>query len=375
MEYIKEQKKKSVFKTYLIYFLCMLSFVGVRICGSLGVFSNLSDNAFEIVYTLLIEVVVLFLLPLVLYCLFIRVKPKQVFATCNFNKCNTKTIIVSVLLGIILYLFTIIISTFFNGIIALFGYSRPSSGVEMTLTMYLIQIVTVAILPAICEEFIHRGLLLQGTKHIGFNKSIIITGILFGLIHLNITQVFYAAILGILIGYIAVISKNIWPAIIVHFMNNFISITSSYLQTSNAAYANFMDKVYASINQVNFFVLVLVITIFIAILLVLTYYLMSKLYKYSIIDKVNRAINEVYNEDGAAKSNAPINLGNLEVRRLVESTTTLNLDFSSIKSPIDILMPKQTKIYRRTYKDKIFLKASVLLGVIITIFTFVWGVI
>ena len=375
MEFIKEQKNKSIFKTYFIYFICIVCFVLLRIIGSLGLFKELSDNMYEIVYTVLVEIITLFLIPLILYCLFIKVKPKQVFATCNFNKCNLKTILISIILGFIIYFLTVILSTFFNGIIILFGYTSSSSGSgDITTTSYIIQIFTVAILPAFCEEFLHRGILLQGTKHMGFTKAIITSGILFGLIHLNITQVFYAMILGIVIGYISVISKNIWPAIIVHFMNNFMSITSSYLQTTNEGFAKLVNQFYISLNNMNFILLIISITIILAIIVFAIYFLVSKLYQYSIISKVTKAINQVYNKNGQAISNTPIQIYDSEVRSLIENTTTLNLDFSSAKSPIDIIMPKQTKIYKTNYKDKIFLKASYILTIIITVFTFIWGV-
>ena len=47
----------------------------------------------------------------------------------------------------------------------------------------------VAVLPAIGEEFLHRGIVLQGIKHMGFKKAIVLSSLLFGLVHFNIQQV------------------------------------------------------------------------------------------------------------------------------------------------------------------------------------------
>jgi len=344
----------------------------VCISSALGMLNGLSDNAIDIIYSTLIEVICLFVLPMILYCVMLKVKPRQLFNTCNFYKINFKTVIISLALGIVLYVVTIMTSTLFNGIITMFGFRSGGGSGTMTLGAYITQIFTTALLPAFCEEFLHRGMCLQGTKHIGFHKAIIISSILFGLIHLNIVQVFYAIILGVIIGYISVISKNIWPAIIVHFVNNFISITNTFLMDNNASYNNFVTNVYSGIYNMNFFLLVLSIIIGSILLIFVLYLLLKKLYENTMIRKVEQAINTAYNK-GNPTSDAPIVYDSNEIKQLVESTTKLNLDFNSIKNPIDIFMPKQDKIYKAHKRDYIFLIVSVLLGTIITVSTFIWG--
>ena len=374
MEFVQEKPNKSVYKTFFIYFVTILLFIAIRIISSLGVFKTLSNNAVDLIYTTLIEVVCLFVFPMILYCLMIKVKPKQVFKTCNFTRLNARSIIISVAIGCIVYFITIMLSNFFNGIIQFLGYHPANSSSNSITTIdYLVQILTTALLPAFCEEFLHRGLLLQGTKHIGFHKAIFISGILFGLIHLNITQVFYAATLGIIIGYISVISKNIWPAIIIHFMNNFLSITNSYLLYNNKAYANFINTFYSWIGSHGLIFAGLLSAIFVIIILVLLYILVSRLYANTLIRKTEKAIREAYTKDGVALIDGPISIKNHEIREAIESTTNLNLDFDSVKNPIEILMPVQKNVYLMNYKDKIFMKASFILCSIVTLFTLIWG--
>ena len=89
-------------------------------------------------------------------------------------------------------------------------------------------------LPAFCEEFMHRGIVLQGIKHIGFKKAIVISALLFGLLHFNINQVAYAFVIGLILGFVAVVSKNIYPAMIIHFTNNFISVYLDFAFSNQA---------------------------------------------------------------------------------------------------------------------------------------------
>ena len=374
MEYIAEQKNKSIFKTYLIYFIALACFVCVRILSSLGVFIDLSNNAIDIIYSSIIEIGCLFLLPLCLYCLWLKQKPKQVFKTCNFAKMNFRSVVYSILLGFFIYFFTLLLSTFFNGIITMFGY-RSSSSVseEITLTTYLIQIVTTAILPAFCEEFLHRGIVLQGTKHMSIKKAIIISSVLFGLIHLNITQVFYAIILGLIMGYTSVVAKNIWPAIIVHFMNNFMSVTNGYLMSASKEYASIVNSIYQWFGGINLILVILLIMIATIILVFIIYLLINRIYFNSKVKKVEDAIKHAYSNSYVIKTGDPISINTADEKDMIESTTKLNVDFNTAQGPIEIMMPKQKDIYKTTYKDNLFCKASLFLGVIITIFTFIWG--
>ena len=64
----------------------------------------------------------------------------------------------------------------------------------------------------------------------------------------------------------------------------------------------------------------------------------------------------------------------MAIKSIVESTTTLNLNFEEMKSPLEVILPKQPNKYEATLKDKTFLIGSVVLGAVVTFFTFIWGV-
>lgn len=87
----------------------------------------------------------------------------------------------------------------------------------------------VALIPAICEEVMYRGFLLNILKRgWGVAAAIIISGILFGLYHIRFTQLIPLSGLGMLLGYIAWKADSIFPAMAAHFTNNAIGIFISY---------------------------------------------------------------------------------------------------------------------------------------------------
>ena len=44
-----------------------------------------------------------------------------------------------------------------------------------------------------------------------------------------------------------------------------------------------------------------------------------------------------------------------------------------MKDLLDIVLPKQKYVYKKTFKDNVFIIASIVLAGLVTIFTFVWG--
>ena len=94
----------------------------------------------------------------------------------------------------------------------------------------MINVLMMAILPALGEELIFRGVLqpqiikMVKNPHVG----IILTAILFSAIHLQFLGFFSRAILGILFGYLFFYSKNIRYPILAHFLNNFLALMLVY---------------------------------------------------------------------------------------------------------------------------------------------------
>jgi len=86
----------------------------------------------------------------------------------------------------------------------------------------LFNLFLIAVLPAIGEEFIFRGILqkqfTQWTKN--RHLAVIITAILFSAMHLQFFSFLPRLWLGIVLGYMLVYSGNIWYPVLAHFFNN-----------------------------------------------------------------------------------------------------------------------------------------------------------
>ncbi|MBL8815584.1 MAG: CPBP family intramembrane metalloprotease [Planctomyces sp.] len=111
--------------------------------------------------------------------------------------------------------------------------SRIQSGHE---PLWLL-VVVYALTPAICEELAFRGFILSGLARGGrLAIAIVISSMMFGIIHMIPQQAFNAALLGLLLGLLAVYSRSLFPTITFHLCFNAIAT----LQTRASGIEGFM---------------------------------------------------------------------------------------------------------------------------------------
>lgn len=97
--------------------------------------------------------------------------------------------------------------------------------------LYFLAVLLLAILPAICEEVIFRGVVLQGLRtRFGDFVAIIISALMFALMHMSLQQFVYPFLLGCIMGWIVLRTGSIISSIIVHFINNFLVVTFAFIQ-------------------------------------------------------------------------------------------------------------------------------------------------
>lgn len=102
----------------------------------------------------------------------------------------------------------------------------PGRLIVMTLCM--------AIIPAICEEFFFRGVMQRKLSQTsaGPEAAILITAIIFSLIHMDFNNFFARMLMGVVLGYLYYWSGSLWVSIFAHFFNNFMVLLIAYLTNS-----------------------------------------------------------------------------------------------------------------------------------------------
>ena len=317
--------------------------------GYMGVFKN------DIIATSLIQLLVMFAMPLLLYTFLISKNFKKTLKDTGFKQISVKMLLLTILIGIILYVLNTFIADFFASIISLLGFESLTSPEPVKFDYYTLlkELALSALVPAICEEVLHRGILLHaGKRQRNTRFCLIISSILFGLTHLNINQFFYATILGFLIGHVSLMAGSIYPAMILHFINNALSTYFYYGAVLNWPFASKVNMILTMLlNNIALFFVVIIMAICI---LTYLYVLLSRL---MFVERKKFETSKVIKKMRAGKLS--IDDAILRVNKINELFT---------------LPRKQSRKAKSNLSTNIFIICSMILGILITISSFVWGI-
>lgn len=247
-----EYAKKQYRTVGLTIFIISVALAVMRIVSyyvSVAMVDSALDGAWvdlmlDAVFSVPLQIGILFLFPMLMYKFALKKPIKEVFSFSGYRKCDIRICLMSVLLGITVLGVAQFLSALWLIFLMILGYN-PSGGGELPASFhfgyFIATVILTALLPAVCEEFTNRGGLLT-TMRGSFSKSktILIIALAFGLFHENITQIFYTAAMGALLAYLTLETKSVIPAMIVHFMNNFTSI----LMDNAQSYGWFFGGVY-----------------------------------------------------------------------------------------------------------------------------------
>ena len=93
----------------------------------------------------------------------------------------------------------------------------------------LLGILIVSVMPAICEEALHRGFILHTFKGVKKPWMIVLSmGIIFGVFHLNLLRFVPTAILGACLTWIMLKTENMLLPVLFHGVNNLYSVLSGF---------------------------------------------------------------------------------------------------------------------------------------------------
>jgi membrane protease YdiL (CAAX protease family) len=267
-----------------------------------------------------------------------------VFADWRLKKTSWRVIGWAFILGALVFVFNIYVGSFFHGMLDWTGYKLlgPSPNIFTGVTGLLISIMLIGVLPGFCEEVTNRGLLMRGMeRRIGIMRAMLFSSIMFGLFHLNIEQVFYTAILGYIVALAVIATRSLWTGIIMHFMNNAVGVYLSFASRNGWFGGNAYNLI--SNSMANIFIMFLFFFV--------VYIAMMK-----IIEKFAR---ENYIKDNAGVA-VPVGLKGWTATRFYITGRE--------KRKGEGIFPRGL-----TPLELSLLCGILFLGLTITVFTFVWG--
>lgn len=159
-------------------------------------------------------------------CFLFLFRTKQPFRTVA-SGCKWQYFLVAVLLQFGLLSLSEL-NGYFLKFLELFGYKQPAMNLpDVTGWNLLPALLVIALMPALCEEFLFRGVIVGTMRRSGWGTAaiVIVSGALFSLFHTNPAQTVYQFICGMCFALIALRSGSIFPTVLSHFLNNALVLT------------------------------------------------------------------------------------------------------------------------------------------------------
>lgn len=169
---------------------------------------------------------IIFVLPL-LYVLYTK---RSILQTYSFRKTKFMNFVAALFMGCGTMLIGIILTSFVSMLFPTEA-EMVSSGLmnELMSDNELLTFAVVALTPAVCEEMLFRGFLFSAFR--GRYKivvSVLLTAVIFGVYHMSIVRFFTTALLGAALAVIVYYSDSIFPAMMMHAINNGIAVLQMY---------------------------------------------------------------------------------------------------------------------------------------------------
>lgn len=217
--------------------------------------------SFQIEYTIVldhivVQIVSLFIIQigfLAIFFLHAKIKNIDFIKATRFTKKISikEGIILAVIAVVSLFLFSPLIN-FIDYLISLTGYSASGElPIDLTtLGGFVVGILSLAVAPAICEELIFRGIIYSGLEHkLGYKKAIVMSALLFALMHTSIQQTAYQIIIGLMLGYAFYLTGSLLAPIILHFSNNFIIVVLNAVLSQDTTVVEETVKPFSTVDE------------------------------------------------------------------------------------------------------------------------------
>jgi membrane protease YdiL (CAAX protease family) len=219
----KKQGKLTLTGANILFFIFTVIFLAYQFVIGFIMGTAIYDKIYIIV--LINEFIIL--ASVLVYCFIKRI---NIWETFRFNR-------IKVLPAVFIVLTVIPASyaaSMFNNIViyllqSIGNIPNPGIPTPQNIPELLLGILIIAVAPGICEEMMHRGLLLRAYEKRGTYKAVVIVSILFGLFHFDVTNFFGPVLLGLLIGYYVVRTNSILAGMLAHFLNNAFAELVQYL--------------------------------------------------------------------------------------------------------------------------------------------------
>lgn len=234
--YARHREKKSIRRAANIIGGAVVAQTAVNFAASLilGLVLGLTGRSYlmnDAFFLNVFQIVVSVLMFIPVFVFAAKKAGIKISRACSFSVVEDKgTVLPALLIGYGICVIANIVNSIITQFLSSFGLdSSVDFPTPEGFSGFLLMIFSVAVVPALVEEFAFRGVVLSLLKPYGDGFAIAVSALIFGLMHGNMSQIPFAIIVGFVLGYITVRTGSVWVSIALHFINNFMSVVLTYI--------------------------------------------------------------------------------------------------------------------------------------------------
>lgn len=107
--------------------------------------------------------------------------------------------------------------------------TMPAMSIPAGVGANIVYIISMSLAPAIFEELLFRGVVLQSLRRFGDGFALVTSSLLFALCHNNLIQGPNTFLMGLAMGYFVLRSGSLVTGMVIHLVNNGLAVLFSYL--------------------------------------------------------------------------------------------------------------------------------------------------
>lgn len=215
----------NIKKINWIILISLISYLCCSFC--MGLIKAVFGEQFEWLQSVALSAVVGeigMILPAVVYLCYKKVNWKE--------ELRLHKIKISTILLLIIFAYTIMpLMNFLSMITMLFSKNIIANTLNQLTSnnSSFVAFIVIAVIPCMLEEFLYRGVVYGNYAKENKKFGIFLSGLLFGLVHMNINQFAYAFIMGVLFAMLIEATNSIVSSMIVHLVINGTSVILQYV--------------------------------------------------------------------------------------------------------------------------------------------------
>lgn len=239
-----EKKKYNLYDSFNVFLLCLIIPQVVALFVVLIGVLTMGKDAFSTSFLYVFASLTLSQLVFLAIYFIHKAKTKTSFKALNVNKISRKQVLIVVLIGLICVVMLTPLANVFEGLLTKWGYGSASIPLSLdNFWNFIFLFVTLGILAPASEEIIFRGVIFNGLKDKGAKFSVLISALLFMVMHLSINQCFYQFVMGVVLALLVLYTNSIVSSFVVHFINNAGVLLINYIIPSLNE-VNYLSTVY-----------------------------------------------------------------------------------------------------------------------------------